>query len=1221
MKEKCKRLFLTFLTLSMLFSTNLIGVNNIQAIDESDNLATNEDSDVKDDFEAGATLDKDQEVTAMDEDGNVLPLEDVEADMPSESEESDDKWDEMPKSRISNNSVAVVNFRTKSSSGVNTSYTEVNTGRPGYTNGYYAADGAFLGYDNESNPTKVKFMQAGVVGEVSVKDVEVLDYTSSKVVTTSKYYVSGGRLYHGIVSNLSNTSYSSRLDCGPAPSYLKEGKDYYSYDGHYFYENSTYASYSTMLNDYRNNVRTNAVNSSSPYYNYFQYLSHRSKTSYTAAQLNSAINAMVGSSESNNNRTSKLRNLGATFISEQDKYGSNALLMLAVAANESAWGCSNIAANKNNLFGHAAYDSDPNGSSNAYSSVEYSVYYHAAIFVSRGYLDPITDARYYGANLGDKASGMNVKYASDPYWGEKGASICWKIDNYLGNSDSKKYTIAIKDTINTNHSVINIKNNANSSATTLYSTYPVSSKTTYKSYAPSNYSFIIIGESGNYYKIQTDGAVNSGRTGIVVQSAYDYNNSYGYIPKSSVTVVKEGSYSDLGQNTSNTTGASSGKDSSEPHILYSANCQSVGWLETVTEPNTAGTTGRSLNLYQLKLSLSNVGKSVFLSGKVYSNGSWLTYDKINSSTQIGNSNKPMEVVNFNINNLAGYKLQYRVHSADLGWQSWVDQETNAGKTGYAIQAIDFRLVKDTSVVCKPSIYYRSHIEESGWLGYVGDSEIAGTTGESLGLEAFNIGIDNLSNYQLTVKTYDKTNGWKTYNSVSDSTIIGSTGKSLPLNAISATLTNDYGYIIEYQVHLSNKGWTSWTSQGTNCGDTKGTEQIEAIKFRVVESKVPTKISLNKTSLNLIVNKSETLTATIIPASVSTSLTWSTSNSKVATVDKNGKVTGVGTGTATITVTTSNGIKASCNVTVNKQKPSIQYQTHVADYGWLSFVSEGKTSGTTGENKQMEAIKIDLNTGSYKGSIEYSSHVQDYGWMSWIGNGKESGTTGKNKQMEAIKIRLTGDIAKEYNIYYRVHVEEMGWLDWASNGEAAGSTGYSYQIEAIEIKLVEKGETAPGTTTKPFEQRHYIKYAAHVADYGWLAEVYEGNISGTVGKAKQMEAITIALNNPPYDGNIQYRAHVQDEGWQNWRVNGTSAGTSGEARRLEAIEIKLTGEMANKYDVYYRVHCQDYGWLGWAKSGASAGSEGMSKRLEAIEIVFVEKGGKAPGSTSNAFYKK
>ena len=87
------------------------------------------------------------------------------------------------------------------------------------------------------------------------------------------------------------------------------------------------------------------------------------------------------------------------------------------------------------------------------------------------------------------------------------------------------------------------------------------------------------------------------------------------------------------------------------------------------------------------------------------------------------------------------------------------------------------------------------------------------------------------------------------------------------------------------------------------------------------------------------------------------------------------------------------------------------------------------------------------------------------------------------------------------------------------------------------------------------------------------------------------------------------------------INNIFSNLNKYASNQEAIEIKLTGEMANKYDVYYRVHCQDYGWLGWAKNGASAGSEGMSKRLEAIQIVFVEKGGKAPGSTSNAFYKK
>ena len=47
-------------------------------------------------------------------------------------------------------------LETKSLSGINTEYTEVTTARAGYLNGYYAADGAFLGYDNETNPTKAK---------------------------------------------------------------------------------------------------------------------------------------------------------------------------------------------------------------------------------------------------------------------------------------------------------------------------------------------------------------------------------------------------------------------------------------------------------------------------------------------------------------------------------------------------------------------------------------------------------------------------------------------------------------------------------------------------------------------------------------------------------------------------------------------------------------------------------------------------------------------------------------------------------------------------------------------------------------------------------------------------------------------------------------------------------------------------------------------------------
>ncbi|RHP54696.1 mannosyl-glycoprotein endo-beta-N-acetylglucosamidase, partial [Coprobacillus sp. AF31-1BH] len=98
-----------------------------------------------------------------------------------------------------------------------------------------------------------------------------------------------------------------------------------------------------------------------------------------------------------------------------------------------------------------------------------------------------------------------------------------------------------------------------------------------------------------------------------------------------------------------------------------------------------------------------------------------------------------------------------------------------------------------------------------------------------------------------------------------------------------------------------------------------------------------------------------------------------------------------------------------------------------------------------------------------------------------------------------------------------------------------------------------------------------------------------------------------------------QTHIENIGWQGWKANGQMSGTSGQSKRLEAIRIKLTGEMANKYDIYYRVHAQEFGWLGWASNGESAGTEGYSYRLEAIEIKLVKKGGSAPGSTDHCFY--
>ena len=83
----------------------------------------------------------------------------------------------------------------------------------------------------------------------------------------------------------------------------------------------------------------------------------------------------------------------------------------------------------------------------------------------------------------------------------------------------------------------------------------------------------------------------------------------------------------------------------------------------------------------------------------------------------------------------------------------------------------------------------------------------------------------------------------------------------------------------------------------------------------------TGVSLNKTTLTLNIGASETLTATVAPADAANKkVTWMSGNEAVATVDANGKVTGVKAGEATITVTTEEGGKtATCKVTVSDKE--------------------------------------------------------------------------------------------------------------------------------------------------------------------------------------------------------------------------------------------------------------------------------------------------------------
>lgn len=257
----------------------------------------------------------------------------------------------------------------------------------------------------------------------------------NQVTNPSCYIVQNGFLYHYISYNMTdlndNNGYSIRI--GVAPDYLKPGIEYYSYDGIFFYSGETRVEgLNKLINDLKNSNNNNAVNCNNSHYNYYQYLPFRTKTSYSAESLNSFI-------QENTEVTSKLRGIGETLIECQNNYGVNAILSLAVAINESDWGRSPISQEKNNLFGINAIDSTASESADTFKNPKDSVIEFSKNYISRGYADP-ADWRYFGGYLGNKHLGANVKYASDPFWGEKAAKYAFTIDLILSDNNINNLT-------------------------------------------------------------------------------------------------------------------------------------------------------------------------------------------------------------------------------------------------------------------------------------------------------------------------------------------------------------------------------------------------------------------------------------------------------------------------------------------------------------------------------------------------------------------------------------------------------------------------------------------------------------------------------------------------------------------------------------------------------------------------------------------------------------
>ena len=299
--------------------------------------------------------------------------------------------------------------------------------------------------------------------------------------------------------------------------------------------------------------------------------------------------------------------------------------------------------------------------------------------------------------------------------------------------------------------------------------------------------------------------------------------------------------------------------------------------------------------------------------------------------------------------------------------------------------------------------------------------------------------------------------------------------------------------------------------------------------------------------------------------------------------------------------------------VDDGKMHIQYEAHVSNIGWMSSKRDGSTAGTTGQSKAVEDLKVSILNPEEDGSVQIDAHVSGIGWQGWdTPSASEGGTTGQGRAVEAVRLRLTGSLAKDYDVYYRVHASNIGWMSWAKDGEEAGTTGMSCSLEAVQIKLIKKGASHPDTTGYSHLELPTVTYSSQ-AKGAWQNSVSAGEVSGTTGEGISITGFSAKITSF-VAGGINYQLHLSNAGWTSGKSNGDQLSSATESNPVEAIKVSLSGDLATYFDVWYRVHVENVGWLGWTKNGAVAGSTGYGAHVQAVQVRITRKGAAAPGST-------
>ena len=439
-------------------------------------------------------------------------------------------------------------------------------------------------------------------------------------------------------------------------------------------------------------------------------------------------------------------------------------------------------------------------------------------------------------------------------------------------------------------------------------------------------------------------------------------------------------------------------------VTYSAHVQDIGWMNEMSNGAVAGTVG---------------------------------------------VNKHVEAIKINAPKMDNVGIEYQVYVHGTGWQDYVTAGEVAGTTGrnQQIEAMRIRLTGENAD--NYEIFYRVHSQEFGWLDWTKNGNAAGSTGYNYQMEAYQIlvlpaGSDAPGNTETPFKEKDdsvnlenrvhvKDLGWLT--GVENGQIAGTTGKNLRVEAYSLTTKMD-NVGIKYASLVQNKGWQDYVADGQISGTVGEARRIEAIKVELTGE--------NKENYNVFYR---------VHVSDLGWLGWAENGQEAGTSGYNAQIEAMQI--RILKADSSENIQTGEAYRV--KSADIEYQAHVRNIGWQQAVRNGETAGTTGRALSIEALAVAVKNQDYSGSLRYQAHVSDIGWQGWRNDGEICGTTGRAKSIESVKIELTGEMAKQYDIYYRVHSRDYGWLGWTKNGEAAGTQGCAKPMEAVQIKLIKKGE--------------------------------------------------------------------------------------------------------------------------------------------------------------------